>query len=84
METIDFLGYLAATFTTAAFVPQAIKVHQTKSAGDLSLPMFVMFTFGILIWFAYGLMIGSYPVILANAITFLLAGYILYHKIKYG
>jgi MtN3 and saliva related transmembrane protein len=83
MEINDLLGYIAAAFTTVAFVPQAWKVHKTKSAKDLSLPMFILFTIGILIWLMYGLLIESYPVIGANAITFLLASYILFHKIKY-
>lgn len=83
MTLIELSGYVAAIFTTVAFVPQAVKVYRTKSARDLSLPMFVLFTIGILIWLLYGLLIESYPVIAANAVTFVLASFILFHKFKY-
>lgn len=84
MPFVDLLGFVAACFTTVAFVPQAVKVFRTKSAGDLSLPMFVLFTMGIVIWLFYGIMIGSLPVIVANAVTLVLASFILFHKLKYG
>ena len=83
MSQIELLGYVAALFTTIAFVPQAIKVYQTKSARDLSLPMFVLFTIGIAFWLVYGFFIESSPVIAANAVTFILASFILFHKFKY-
>lgn len=78
---IDLLGFVAAFFTTAAFVPQALKVYKTKKTEDLSLGLFSMLTFGVFLWFIYGLLIASMPVIVANIITLLLAGYILYEKL---
>ena len=83
MTTVEALGYVAAGFTTIAFVPQALKVYRTKSARDLSLPMFILFTIGILFWLIYGILIKSSPVIAANAVTFVLASIILFHKFKY-
>lgn len=68
--------------TTAAFVPQAIKVYKTQKTEDLSLGLFSMLFVGIFLWLIYGLMIGSSPVIAANAITLLLVAYILKKKIR--
>ena len=79
----EYIGFFAALCTTIAFVPQAIKVYQTKSTKDISLLMFLIFTVGVLSWLIYGLIINDYPVILANAVTLILCLFILVYKIKY-
>lgn len=81
MEPVDLLGYLAAFCTTVAFVPQAWKVYRTKQTNDLSLGMFVLFTTGVALWLAYGVLIASAPIYIANTFTLLLAGYILVMKL---
>lgn len=80
MET--FLGFAAAFCTTIAFVPQAIKVYKTQHTKDISLVMFLLMNIGIILWLIYGLMLNSYPIIIANAITIVLALYILARKIN--
>ncbi len=75
-------GYLAAAGTTISFVPQAIKVYKTKSTGDISLGMFLLMTTGVAFWLIYGLMISSYPIVVANVITLFLSLYILLMKLK--
>lgn len=83
MNYIELIGFGAAICTTIAFLPQAIKTWKTKSAEDLSLFMFLIFSVGIVLWLVYGILISSIPMILANAFTFVLAASILYFKIKY-
>lgn len=80
----DLMGYLAATLTTLSFVPQAYKVHKTRHTRDLSLGMFSLFSLGVASWLVYGILIGAWPVIVANAVTLLLASYILWHKLRLG
>lgn len=80
----ELIGYAAATLTTAAFVPQAIKTLRTRDTRSISLGMYVTFTTGIALWFCYGLVLGSWPMIIANVITFGLAGSILLLKIRHG
>jgi MtN3 and saliva related transmembrane protein len=46
--------------------------------------MYVIFVAGVLLWLTYGLLTGDLPLILANAITLLLAGAILYLKLRHG
>ena len=77
MSTIDILGYLAASLTTASFIPQAWLVIKTRRTGGISLIMYSMFTLGVSLWLAYGIMSGAAPIIIANAITLCLAGTIL-------
>lgn len=78
----DILGFAAATLTTAAFVPQAVKVYKSKKTEDLSLGLFAMLFVGVFLWLVYGLLISSIPVIAANAVTLLLVAYILWMKIR--
>ena len=80
----EILGGAAAVLTTASFLPQAIRVIRTNDTAAISLAMYLMFTAGVGLWFAYGLAIGSAPVIAANAVTFALAAIILAQKIRHS
>lgn len=77
----DLLGYVAATITTSAFIPQAIKTIKTKDTSGISLTMYLMFTVGIILWFFYGIKLKAWPIIISNAITGFLAATILFYKI---
>jgi MtN3 and saliva related transmembrane protein len=72
LDPLTALGLFAATCTTVAFLPQVVKNWRTKSAGDLSFGTFGLFTFGVLMWLTYGLLIGNAPIIFSNVITLLL------------
>ena len=78
----DIIGYIAAVLTTSAFIPQAIKVIQTKNTEGISLWMYIIFTFGVAFWLIYGLIQNILPIIAANAITLVFASIILFYKIK--
>lgn len=80
-KATDLLGFLAGTFTTIAFLPQVIKTWKSKSAEDVSFVMFVFFIVGVLLWCIYGWELHSVPIIIANTITFALAGTILILKV---
>ena len=82
-ESIDILGYIAATLTTIAFLPQVLKTWRSRSAKDVSLVMMITFSIGVFLWLLYGLAIQAMPVILANATTLILALLIVILKIKY-
>lgn len=81
MTLTDGLGYLAATLTTAAFVPQAWLTFRSRDVSGISLGMYSVFTLGIAAWLAYGVMLRAWPIVIANAITFLLAAAILTMKL---
>jgi len=83
LESANTLGLLAGTLTTAAFVPQVVKIWKTKHTRDISLGMFAIFSFGVLLWLLYGIQIEAWPVIFANALTLGLSLTILVFKIKY-
>lgn len=80
----DLIGYLAATLTTSAFVPQAWLTWKTRSAHGISLGMYSVFVAGVACWLIYGICLNAWPVIIANAITLSLAAFILTMKIRFG
>ena len=83
MHGTELLGLLAGLFTTFAFVPQVVKIWQSKHAHDVSFAMFAIFSTGVALWIVYGFIIGSVPVILANSVTFVLALAILILKLRF-
>ena len=80
----ESIGLLAATCTTMAFVPQAIKVIRTRNTSGLSLSMYVCFTIGVSLWLVYGYLLGDTAIIVANAITIVFAAIILALKLLYS
>jgi MtN3 and saliva related transmembrane protein len=83
LVSMNAVGSVAAACTTVSFVPQLMRVWQRKSPRDISLSMFLLFSFGVACWLVYGVGIRSGPVIAANAITLLLALAILALKVRY-
>lgn len=83
MNALVILGLLAATLTTMAFVPQVHKTWKSKSAKDLSLGMYLIFTAGVILWLVYGILKADIPIIAANAVTLSLTLVLLYFKVFY-
>ena len=83
MSLADVIGYMAALMTTIAFVPQALMTWKNKHANGVSLGMYIVFTVGIALWLVYGFFLHVWPVIIANAVTLMLASFILVMKIIY-
>ena len=83
MSLADWLGHAAGFCTTAAFVPQVLKVWRSRSAQDISVGMYALFVFGLLLWLLYGWLLGAWPIVMANGITILLAGSVLVMKLRY-
>ena len=84
MLTLDWVGSMAALLTTVSFIPQVWKVWHTRHTHDISLGMYTLFTCGVALWLVYGLMLESWPIIIANCITLLLAGAVLVMKLRFG
>jgi MtN3 and saliva related transmembrane protein len=80
----DLIGSAAACLTTASFLPQAWLSFRTRDVSGVSLGMYSVFTAGVALWLAYGLLLGSWPMVIANTITLALALMILGMKLVYG
>jgi len=83
MNISDFVGYFSAFLTTVAFIPQAYHSWKTRDLSGVSLPMYSIFSAGVAGWLVYGLMISSWPIVIANSITFLLSCVVLWLKLKH-
>ncbi len=78
------VGIIAGAVCTLSFLPQVIRILKTRNTHDLSLSTFLLFSFGVLLWLCYGILIHDSPVIIANAVTFLLAMIIVALKMRHG
>ena len=81
---IDLIGSVAAVLTTASFIPQAWHSFKTRDVSGISLGMYSVFTAGVALWLLYGVLLQSWPLMIANSITLLLAAAILGMKLRFG
>jgi len=84
VDYVEIIGLLAGLLTTLSGLPQLFKIIRTKKTRDISLGMFAVYFFGLVLWLAYGLLIVSLPIIAANTASMLIFGAILVLKFKYG
>ncbi|WP_305074452.1 SemiSWEET transporter [Propionivibrio sp.] len=84
MISTEWIGYGAAVLTTLSFVPQVWQIWTTRHTKDISLRMYILFTGGVSLWLLYGLLLGSWPIIVANCVTLVLAGMVLALKLRHG
>jgi MtN3 and saliva related transmembrane protein len=83
MSPGDIIGFAAACLTTLSFVPQAWHTFRSKDVSGISLGMYACFTLGVFLWLVYGLLLGAWPIVVANAVTLALACTILGMKLRY-
>ena len=84
MNRITIIGFIAGTLTTVAYLAQVLRTLKQRSTKDISLGMYLMLCSGIGLWLFFGILIHSWPVIIANAVTLALSGSVLLMKIKFG
>ena len=78
----EIVGLSAAFLTTSAFIPQVYKIYNEKNADGISLTMYIILFTGVILWFVYGILIGSLSIMIANGITALLSLSIIIFKLK--
>ena len=78
----EVIGLSAAFLTTSAFIPQVYKIYKEKNADGISLTMYIILFTGVILWFVYGVLIGSLSIIIANGVTALLQLRIIIFKLK--
>lgn len=81
---IELVGGAAALLTTFCWVPQAIRTVRLRDTRAISLPAQLAFAAGLALWLVYGLLILSWPLIGANAISLALVSVIVATKLRYG
>ncbi|MEK6957889.1 MAG: lipid-A-disaccharide synthase N-terminal domain-containing protein [archaeon] len=81
---VTFLGFVAGTLTTVAFLPQVIKSHKSKKTGDISTGWIAITVVGVFLWLVYGILAQDLPIIFANTISLVLALTIVFLKLRHG
>ena len=84
MTAVDILGMTAGVISSITFLPQVIKTYKTKSAKDISLLMFTFATTSVIMWLAYGIILGNVPIIFTNSMVLLFSLIMLYFKFRYN
>ena len=83
MQAIEILGLVAGTITSITFLPQVVKIWQTKSAKDLSLMMLLLLMLGVVLWLIYGLVVMSAAIIYTNSMVLAMSLIMLYFKLRF-
>lgn len=84
MTSLDILGLSASFVTTSSFLPQIWQVWKTKDVSAISLPTYLIITFGLALWLIYGVLKHDLPITVANSIMVILTGSIAVMKIKFS
>jgi MtN3 and saliva related transmembrane protein len=83
MAPIEILGLVAGTITSVTFLPQVVKIWQTKSAKDLSIMMLLLLMLGVVLWLIYGLVVMSAAIIYTNSMVLAMSLIMLFFKLKF-
>jgi MtN3 and saliva related transmembrane protein len=78
----ELIGALAAALTTLSFIPQVVRTVRTGDTRAISLWMYLLFCSGVALWGVYGVMLGSWPIMVANGITLALGLVVLWYKLR--
>ncbi|EGY25591.1 putative membrane protein [Desulfovibrio sp. A2] len=81
---VEGIGYVAGLLTSLAYLPQVVRIARTRSADDISLPTFRLLAVGVALWLVYGVGIGSWPVMAANAVGLALILAVIWLKLRYS
>jgi len=84
MGLADWIGYMAAIATTACYVPQALHIIRERRTAGISLMAYSLLLWGVGLWLIYGILVASWPIILANAASFILIFIIVVMKLRLG
>jgi MtN3 and saliva related transmembrane protein len=75
------IGTVAGILSTASFVPQVLKAWR-EGTQSISQRMYMVTVSAFILWTVYGFVIGSWPVIVFNALSLVLSGTILTLKVR--
>ena len=81
---VNLVGAAAAILTTICWLPQAFKILRTQHTKSISLLTYSVFAAGLVLWLCYGILLGSWPIILSNVVTLALVIPIILLKLRHG
>lgn len=81
MDYIQLFGFAAALLTTISNIPQAYKIIKTRETKGVSTWTYIVLFVGLLLWVIYGFLRSDIPIIVANSISALICGIVLFLKL---
>lgn len=81
LEIASLVGGVASIVSVTSFAPQAWRVIRTRDTRSISATMYWLTVTGFALWFAFGVLVAQWPLIITNGICFLLSAFILVMKI---
>ena len=79
----QYVGIVAGVFTALSLLPQLYKIVKEKKAENISFFMLFILLTGVGGWIWYGALKKDYPIMITNAISFMLNLLIIGFSIKY-
>jgi MtN3 and saliva related transmembrane protein len=83
MQNIEYLGITGGLLCAIAFLPQIIQIVKTKSAKDVSLTMYLIYTIGLIMWISYGYIMNSPAIMITNSISLMLSLVTIFVKLRW-
>jgi len=80
----DVIGSAAAILSVASFVPQIVKMIQTKDVSGVSLRTYALTVTCFALWIAYGARLGAWPIIVSNAFALTMSAVVLFLKWRFS
>lgn len=77
-------GTVGGLLSVGAFLPQAYRILQRRSAVDVSLTMYVAIMVACVLWMFYAYVHGSMELFVTNLAIFVIAIVITFLRIRYG
>ncbi len=63
--------------------PQLVKIWRERDASSVSLNMYLVTITGFALWTAYGVFIGKWPLVAANAVCLMMSGAVVALKVRF-
>lgn len=76
-------GAAAAFLSVTSFVPQIIKMVQTRDVSAVSVRTYALTVSCFTLWVIYGIRLRAWPITIANALALMMSGAILMLKWRY-
>jgi len=83
-QLANIVGTGAALCSMTSFGPQIVKIWRERDASSVSLRMYLVTVTGFVLWSAYGVLIGSWPVIASNVVWLAMSGAVLGLKWRFS
>ena len=77
------IGMGAAGFSVTSFVPQIIKLLQTRDASAVSFRTYAFTVTCFALWIAYGVRLHAWPIAVANALALVMSATVLILKWRF-